>query len=463
VRAQSPADYFQGRDVWDTQAVPVYISPAGPASVTLLASSDTGPSSGDGVTNLNNTAGKTLRFQVEGVAEGADVVLYADGHEIGRQTASGASVIVETNGTFTLTEGRHDIWAVQILRNEPVDIGNEHSHVDLSSTASSPTTIIVDTAAPLITSYAVTDAAEGRAYLYDVDSTEEADGGVTYRLTQSPAGMSIDDMAAGRIVWTPAQGQAGTWPVTVRVTDKAGNYNEQQFQATVTPAPTVVGIPAGNVLVDEGQALTLPLGATGSDARRPFVFSLGSDAPQGAAINAQTGEFSWQPSEAQGPGLYQITVRVTDNLGAVGTGTLRVRVAELNQPPVIGAIEDRTVDEGELIQFNVPVTDADLPANALRFSLADGAPAGASIDPLTGRFTWAPSELQGGQSFSITVRVTDRADPTDSTALQDEATFNVTVREVDSPPVFSPLETLVVMPGDQVRVQFHVRGQLHLR
>ena len=104
-----------GSSAWDTQTVAVYVNPAAPTSVTLAAASDTGSSDSDGLTNLNNTAGKTLQFQVDGVISGADVQLCADGMLIGEATASGTSVVVTTNGTAALADGARSITATQTL------------------------------------------------------------------------------------------------------------------------------------------------------------------------------------------------------------------------------------------------------------------------------------------------------------------------------------------------------------
>ena len=49
-------------------------------------------------------------------------------------------------------------------------------------------------------------------------------------------------------------------------------------------------------------------------------------------------------------------------------------------------------------------TDADLPAQALTYSLV-GAPAGATVGATTGVFSWTPSESAGPGTYPITVRV----------------------------------------------------------
>ena len=74
--------------------------------------------------------------------------------------------------------------------------------------------------------------------------------------------------------------------------------------------------------------------------------------------------------------------------------TITVTVNEVNVAPVLGAVGDQSVDEQTLLTFTATATDADLPANTLTFSLS-GEPVGALIDPVSGVFTWTPSEAQG--------------------------------------------------------------------
>ena len=64
-----------------------------------------------------------------------------------------------------------------------------------------------------------------------------------------------------------------------------------------------------------------------------------------------------------------------------------------------------------------------------------GAPAGALIDPVTGVFTWTPTEAQGPGSYSFDVVVTD--DGTHN--LNDFETITVTVGEVNRSPVLDPV------------------------
>jgi VCBS repeat-containing protein len=106
-------------------------------------------------------------------------------------------------------------------------------------------------------------------------------------------------------------------------------------------------------------------------------------------------------------------------------------VTAVNDAPVLTPISDQSVDEGVQLSFIASAVDADLPENVLTFSLDPDAPAGASIDPETGVFSWVPSEADGPGLYPIKVRVTDDGVP----ALSDFDTFLVTVNEVNFAPV----------------------------
>src|SRR5262249_40589601 len=122
---------------------------------------------------------------------------------------------------------------------------------------------------------------------------------------------------------------------------------------------------------------------------------------------------------------------------------ITVTVRELNAPPVLDPIANQTVDEGSLLRLPLTATDPDVPANTLTFSLDPVTPAGASIDPATGVFTWTPTEAQGPGSTPIPGRVPDNGPP----ALSDSKTFPVTVNEVNQPPVLNPIGNRTVNEG----------------
>jgi hypothetical protein len=154
-----------------------------------------------------------------------------------------------------------------------------------------------------------------------------------------------------------------------------------------------------------------------------LTFSL-ADAPAGASLDPATGVFTWTPTEAQGPGEYVLTLRVTDSGDPALSDqeTITISVNEVNAAPVLAAIADRSVHATMPVSLTGSATDPDLPLNDLVFSLVS-APAGAAIDAATGVFTWTPGGDEVERTEAITVRVQDDGTP----PLSHERTFHLRV------------------------------------
>src|SRR6185369_4167270 len=113
--------------------------------------------------------------------------------------------------------------------------------------------------------------------------------------------------------------------------------------------------------------------------------------PEGAVINPNTGVFSWQTLEADGPGAYLVTINASDNGTPARTDskTFTITVNESNLPPTIAFIPDQSTYAGTLVSAGIPVSDPDLPAQTFTYALVAG-PTGATVS-VSGVFTWTPS------------------------------------------------------------------------
>src|SRR6266700_3804748 len=240
----------------------------------------------------------------------------------------------------------------------------------------------------------------------------------------APNGTNVDAVSFGPQTNDISQGR---WP--------DGNSPPFVLMTTPTPrAPNVYGTSSnappvlaaiGNQTVNELTLLTFTASASDPDAGETLAFSLDPGAPAGATINAASGVFTWSPTEAQGPGVYPVTVRVTDSgtprLSAYAT--INIAVNEVNTAPVLGPVSDQTVNEGTRLSFTVTASDADIPANTLTFSLDPGAPAGATINPITGVFSWTPPKGFSPATNVVSIRVTDNGSP----PLSDVTTIQIVV------------------------------------
>jgi hypothetical protein len=269
---------------------------------------------------------------------------------------------------------------------------------------------------------------------------------VTFSLdTGAPAGATIN-ASTGVFSWTPSEVQGpGDYVIHVRATDNGGTplSSDETISVHVDEVnmpPILTGVPA-IATIAELVLYSFSAAATDPDIpAQPLTYSVVS-APAGAAINASLGSFSWTPSESQGPGSYPFSVRVSDGV-ANTDAPVTLAVEDVNTAPVLAAIPDQSVGEGSLLSFVASATDADLPAQTLSFSLDAGAPAGASIDPGTGVFTWTPGESQGPGDYAVTVRVTDDGSP----AMDDSHVVNIHVSEVNVAPVLANVPATATIP-----------------
>jgi len=195
----------------------------------------------------------------------------------------------------------------------------------------------------------------------------------------------------------------------------------------VNAAP-VLG-PVGNQVINEGNLLTFQVTASDADLPANTLTLSAANLPAGATFDPATGVFSWTPTEAQGPGTYQVNFTVSDG-SLTDSRQITITVNELNAPPVLGSIANQVVNEGSLLTFQVTASDADLPANTLTLSAAN-LPTGATFDPATGVFSWTPTEAQGPGTYQVNFTVSDGS-------LTDSRQITITVNEVNAPPVLAP-------------------------
>ena len=237
---------------------------------------------------------------------------------------------------------------------------------------------------------------------------------------------------------TPGEADGpGIYPIEIVVTDEYGLAETTQFSihvGEVDEAP--VFDPIDEITVDEHETAAFTAVAIDPDLpAQTLTYSLGSGAPTGAAIDPDTGEFTWTPGETDGPGDFAFAVRVTDETGLSDVIDVTIHVSEVNERPVFEAIPDLTVDEQTTAAFLAVAADADRPNQYLTYSLGAGAPADATIHPVTGQFLWTPEEADGPGDFTFQVLVTD------SVGASDAIDVTVHVLEVNEPPILAPIRS----------------------
>ncbi len=235
------------------------------------------------------------------------------------------------------------------------------------------------------------------------NSTNYIDLHVNFKLSKAgdaiglfaPDGAVVDFVSFGSQVVDVSEGRYPDGETSIRLLSQATPRVANLFFMPNTE-PTLSAIPERTVFA--GQVVTLNAVATDLDLPpQRLTYSLDPGAPATAAINPDTGLFSWRPTNLQAPSTNLITIRVTDEgIPALSTTTnFTVRVAV---PPRLTALRP-AVSGGYAITF-VTVPNK---AYCLEYkdSLQDSqwTPLGTSV-LATGDFLTITDEVGGtGQRF----------------------------------------------------------------
>jgi methionine-rich copper-binding protein CopC len=148
--------------------------------------------------------------------------------------------------------------------------------------------------------------------------------------------------------------------------------------------------------------------------------------PTGLKVNPNTGlihgKIDFTAAQEYG-GRYRVKLTAPDGSVEYITWT----VANTNRQPDLENIKlPNKVQEGVLWTFTAKASDPDGMIDPLTFSLIN-APEGATIDPVTGLFTWKPRYDQHGPEHHSKYRFTIRVQDTGNPALIDEQTVQIMV------------------------------------
>lgn len=213
-----------------------------------------------------------------------------------------------------------------------------------------------------------------------------------------------------------------------------------QAQATLSindHAPVLQAIE--DLDMDEEMELAFSVVADDPDSpQETLTYSLEAGAPSGASIDSQTGQFTWTPHEPDGPGVFEMTVRVTDSgsPSLSSTETFTVTVNEVNAAPTTTGLGNVTVNEDAddtVVELLPGFDDAEDTASGLSYSVVENSNsalfASVSIDS-AGRLHLDYAANAFGTA-TLTIRGIDTG------GLCVETNMNVEVLAVDDAPVLS--------------------------
>ena len=282
--------------------------------------------------------------------------------------------------------------ATGVITGIPTIPGTYPVTVTVTDEAGNPTTetfviTVFDQTAPVIDPIADQTTTTGTP-ITPVKITVD-DPAATIVVTGLPDGVTFDP-TTGTISGTPTV--PGSYPVTVTVTDAAGNSSSEVFVITVNDddAPTIT--PISDQKVVAGQPITTVTVKVDDPNATIEVTGL----PNGTTFDPATGTITGTPTT---PGDYLVTVTVTDPAGNTSSETFVITVTNPAEPTTeLPSIPDTDGTIGEPI---TPIPVGPLPGGST--TDVSGLPGGLEYNPETGVIEGTPTQLG---TFPVTVTVT---------------------------------------------------------
>ncbi|MDZ4860211.1 MAG: PQQ-dependent sugar dehydrogenase [Candidatus Hydrogenedentes bacterium] len=297
---------------------------------------------------------------------------------------------------------------------------------------------------------------EGQSLQFIVSGTDTDGAPPTFSMSNGPATATLTNHGNGTatFLWQTDYEDQGT---LANVTFAARDANDATWTDTeviavtvgnVNPPPVLAAI--GNKSVNENALLQFLISASDTDGTTPTLSA--TNLPAGASVNNNgdgTASFSWTPDFTDA-GPHSVTFTATDT-GApplTDSETVTITVNNVNRPPVLVDIPNKTVDENALLQFTVNASDPDGTSPSLN---ASNLPTGATFvnhGNGTATFAWTPNYSKAGVYANISVTASDGGTP----VLTDSDTFSIAVNDVNRAPVVGSITDKTVDENEILQV-----------
>ncbi len=181
---------------------------------------------------------------------------------------------------------------------------------------------------------------EGQLLEFTATASDPDGNALAFSSATLPTGATLSP--GGAFKWKPGYTQAGTYPVTISVSDGTATASET-FTITVgntNRPPVLAPSPIGNRTAVVGQALTIALTASDPDGD-PLSFG-STTLPAGATLvpnGSGAATFSFTPTAAQVGSFPNVSIAVSDgDLSDVEVFTITVSATGTTPPPASGSL-----------------------------------------------------------------------------------------------------------------------------
>ena len=283
----------------------------------------------------------------------------------------------------------------------------------------------------------------------------DSDEGQTPSLDYSPelpyATLTPAGEGKANLVFNP-DGDVDPVITNITITASSGDLTAiETFTLTITPPdnpPMITAIE--DQTVELGESITVAITATDSDeGQTPTItYSPALDYARLTSTGPGTATLVFNPDGDVDPVVTNITITASSgDLTATETFTLTITAPAVDNPPMITAIEDQSVQAGgSSITVNIMATDSDEGQTpTITYSPALDYARLTSTGPGTATLVFNPD----GDVDPVVTTITITASSGDLTAIE---TFTLTITPPDNPPMITAIEDQTVELGESITV-----------
>jgi VCBS repeat-containing protein len=383
------------------------LSNAATVTVTLVGNNDAPVATDDSVTTDEDVA-----ILIDVLANDTDVegdTLNVSGFT---QGANGTVALVGGVLSYTSTANFHGIDSFQYTVSDGV-----------GGSATGLVTVTINSVndAPVATDDSATTDEDLPVLIEVLANDADVDGDTLAIASFSDGANGTVTQVGNDLRYTPNLDFNGSDSFTYSVSDGAGGTDTALVTITINAVNDAPVATVDSATTGEDVAVSIDVLANDADVDGDaLTIDAFGQAANGTVAQVE-GELLYTPDlNFHGTDSFEYTV--SDGAGGSHTALVTISIVAVNDAPVLAPIGGQAVTEDSLLTFTATATDVD--GDGLAFSV-EGAPVGATIDALTGVFTWTPTSSQGPGSYAVTVRVTDNGTP----PLEDFETFTILVND----------------------------------
>ncbi len=264
-------------------------------------------------------------------------------------------------------------------------------------------------------------------YAFSFTASDIDGDALAFSIAGAPAWLTID-AGTGALSGQPGNGDVGaTAGIVVSVSDGQVTSDSAPFAVevlNVNDAPVITSVLPGTATEDD--PFTFQVTATDIDGDA-LTFGL-RNAPIWLLVDPMTGALSGTPTNADVGVTADVIVTVTDGIVTTSSAGVALEVVNVNDAPELVGVLPATATEDAVFNFQFNATDDD--GDTVTWSIAN-APVWASLDPVTGQFSGAPTNDDVGVTAGLVVTASD------GTASTSSAPFDLEVINTNDAPEIS--------------------------